>query len=577
MINKRLIGLVPEAKNHIKKSVSLQIIALIDNILLIFLLGNTLKQLLNQTITNQNIIILCIAILFLIAIRSLCILGYHKENFEASISVKSTIRRKIYEKTEKLGMDYMEILSSAELVQLSSEGVEQLETYFSNYLPQFFYAMLAPIFLFLAIATIHIKVAFVLFLCVPLIPISIVIVQKIAKKLLNKYWDEYTLLGDHFLENLQGLTTLKIYQSDEYMHQKMNQQAEVFRKITMRVLTMQLNSISVMDIMAYGGATLGIVFSLYECSLGNIDYAGVFIIILLSAEFFLPMRLLGSFFHIAMNGMAASKKIFLLLDSPLTQDGVLDFTNGDIEIKQLQYQYVEDQIVLDKITMNIKKNSFVSLVGQSGCGKSTIAGILTRMNKHYQGSVSIDGKELRVIKESHVHKNITLVSAFSYIFKGTIKENLLMANPLATKEQMWDVLKKVHLDQFVLEQNGLEMELLEKGANLSGGQCQRLAIARALLHDSDIYIFDEATSNIDIESEDAILSLIYRMKNTKTIIFITHRLSNVVDSDAIYLMEEGKIVDSGTHDSLLETSDYYQKLWMHQKGEESIKEEMLHV
>ncbi|WP_249028694.1 ABC transporter ATP-binding protein/permease [Tannockella kyphosi] len=577
MINKRLIGLVPEAKNHIKKSVSLQIIALIDNILLIFLLGNTLKQLLNQTITNQNIIILCIAILFLITIRSLCILGYHKENFEASISVKSTIRRKIYEKTEKLGMDYMEILSSAELVQLSSEGVEQLETYFSNYLPQFFYAMLAPIFLFLAIATIHIKVAFVLFLCVPLIPISIVIVQKIAKKLLNKYWDEYTLLGDHFLENLQGLTTLKIYQSDEYMHQKMNQQAEVFRKITMRVLTMQLNSISVMDIMAYGGATLGIVFSLYECSQGNIDYAGVFIIILLSAEFFLPMRLLGSFFHIAMNGMAASKKIFLLLDSPLTQDGVLDFTNGDVEIKQLQYQYVEDQIVLNKITMNIKKNSFVSLVGQSGCGKSTIAGILTRMNKHYQGSVSIDGKELRVIKESHVHKNITLVSAFSYIFKGTIKENLLMANPLATKEQMWDVLKKVHLDQFVLEQNGLEMELLEKGANLSGGQCQRLAIARALLHDSDIYIFDEATSNIDIESEDAILSLIYRMKNTKTIIFITHRLSNVVDSDAIYLMEEGKIVDSGTHDSLLETSDYYQKLWMHQKGEESIKEEMLHV
>ncbi len=452
---------------------------------------------------------------------------------------------------------------------MSVEGVEQLETYFGNFLPQFFYSMISPIILFFVMFFINVKIAVILFICVPLIPISIVVIQKFAKKLLAKYWGEYLGLGDSFLENLQGLNTLKIYSFDEYKHKQMNKQAERFRIVTMKVLSMQLNSIIVMDIVAYGGAALGIIFALLEFSLGSIGYTGFFTIILLCADFFLPLRILGSFFHIAMNGVAASKKIFTLLDLDIKDEKTKNVKGSDIIIKNLCFSY-EEKHILKNISINIPKNSFVSIVGKSGCGKSTIASILTGENENYTGEAKIGGIELREINKASLAKHITLVSTNSYIFKGSIKENLKMARENATEEEMWSALEKVNLSQFLRSEQGLDTLLLEKGSNLSGGQCQRLAIARGLLHDSDIYIFDEATSNIDVESENDIMRVIKNLALSKSIVLISHRLANVVNSDMIYLLKEGCIKEKGSHKEALAEKGYYYELWKAQQKLENV-------
>ncbi len=448
---------------------------------------------------------------------------------------------------------------------MSVEGVEQLEIYFGNFLPQFFYSMISPLILFAVVSFINVKVAFILFICVPLIPISIVLVQKFAKKLLAKYWGEYLGLGDNFLENLQGLNTLKIYSSDEHKHKEMNRQAERFRIITMKVLSMQLNSIIIMDVIAYGGAALGIIFALLEFNAGTISAVGMFTIVMLSADFFLPLRILGSFFHIAMNGIAASKKIFALLD--IEDDVQKTKTVGDVDIKisNLDFSYGETQI-LHEISMDIPKKSFVSIVGKSGCGKSTIAGILTQGNENYVGSISIGGVELSDISRESLAENLTLVSANSYIFKGTVRENLLMAKKTATESEMWQMLNKVNLADFLHSENGLDTNLLEKGSNFSGGQCQRLALARALLQDGEMYIFDEATSNIDADSENEIMSVIKELTQTKTVLLISHRLLNVVSSDIIYMLKEGIIAEKGTHEQLVHNKSYYSELWNTQQS-----------
>ena len=570
MINKRIIGLVPKAKENIKNSVILQIISLLATIIIIFILGYLLEKGITTTLKIDEFYKASISILIAIIIRSSCIYYANIENHKSSIYVKESLRKKIFEKIEKLGGNYTKKLSTASIIQMTGEGVDQLEVYFSSYLPQFFYAMISPLLLFIVVALINLNVAIIFLISVPLIPLSIIIVQKIAKKLLGKYWDEYTKLGDHFLENITGLTTLKVYNADEFMHKKMNKQAEVFRKVTMRVLTMQLNSISVMDIMAYGGMAVGMITALNACLDGKILISEVFVIILLSSEFFLPMRLLGSFFHVAMNGMAASKKIFLLLDIELPKEGNKEFEYGDIEIQNMSFSYEETRIV-NNINLSIKKHQFISIVGKSGCGKSTIASIIQGVNKGYSGSIQINGQELSSVKSEELVKNITLVSANSYLFQGTIRSNLVIADENASDELLWQVLKLVQLDQFIEQNGGLDMEVLAAAQNLSGGQRQRLALARALLHDNDIYIFDEATSNIDGDSEDAILKVIQKLRETKTILFISHRLKNVVSSDLIYVMEEGNIIDFGQHNQLLNKCKHYKNLWHYQKEEESIR------
>jgi ABC-type transport system involved in cytochrome bd biosynthesis fused ATPase/permease subunit len=404
--------------------------------------------------------------------------------------------------------------------------------------------------------------AVVLLVCVPLIPVAIAAVQTWAKKLLGKYWGQYTALGDTFLENLQGLTTLKIYQSDEFKQQEMNEQAETFRKITMKVLTMQLNSITIMDLIAYGGAALGVILAATQYRGGHVTLSGALLIILLAADFFLPMRLLGSYFHIAMNGMAASDKIFRLLDLPEPEHGDVQVpADCTILCRNVRFSYEVDREILHGVDLRFPRGSFTAIVGESGCGKSTLAALLMGRNRGYTGSITVGGVELRDISEESLMQSFTYVSHQSYLFKGTIRDNLLMGKPSATDKELWGALERANLGNFLRSENGLDTLLTESAANLSGGQRQRLALARALLHDSPVYIFDEATSNIDVESENDIMTQIFDLTKTKTVLLISHRLANVVGADCIYVMENGNVAEQGTHGELLTQNGLYSKLW----------------
>lgn len=561
MIDKQLIRTVRESKKYIAWNVIYQWISLVANITMMVSIADLLSRLFANTADRENFVCTVIVVAAAVGIRYFCAVQSAKMGYLSSKAVKKVLREKIYRKLLRLGSSYKEKAQTSEIVQISVEGVEQLETYFGAYLPQFFYAMLAPLTLFIVLGFVNVPAAAVLLVCVPLIPAAIAAVQTWAKKLLSKYWGQYTALGDTFLENLQGLTTLKIYRADDFKNDEMNVEAEKFRKITMKVLTMQLNSITIMDLIAYGGAALGIVMSVTQYSKGNVSLAGCLLIIMLSADFFIPMRQLGSFFHIAMNGMAAGQKIFRLLDLPEAEEKKADCPKGDIVCRDLHFSYDNDREILSGVNMTFKRGAFTAIVGESGCGKSTISAILTGRNKGYGGSVSVGETELPEIREADLMENITYISHQSYLFKGTVRDNLLMGKPDASDSELWEVLERVNLADFVRNEKGLDTGLSEKASNLSGGQCQRLALARALLHDSPIYIFDEATSNIDVESENDIMNEIQNLAESKTVILISHRLVNVVKADAIYVMVNGKIAESGKHRELLENKADYEKLW----------------
>lgn len=575
MINKRLIGTVKESKKYIAFNVAIQWCSLAANVVMMAAISVLLASMAEKNVTRTRIYTTIIIAAAAVVIRFLCAVGMSKMSYLSSNAVKKTLREKIYEKLLKLGTSYQEKVQTSEVVQVAVEGVDQLETYFGAYLPQFFYAMIAPLTLFVVLCFINVPSAVVLLICVPLIPVAIAAVQTWAKKLLSKYWGRYTALGDTFLENLQGLTTLKIYQADEFKHKQMNEASEEFRKITMKVLTMQLNSITIMDLIAYGGAALGIVMSVTQFKAGHIGLAGAIFIILLSADFFIPMRQLGSFFHIAMNGMASSDKIFKLLDLPEdnNENGKECPKDGDIVCKNLAFSYDDDREILHGIDMVFKSGSFTAVVGESGCGKSTTAGIIMGHMKNYTGNVTIDGNSLSQISEASLMKHITYVGHNSYLFKGTVRQNLLMGSPDAKDDKLWEVLKEVNLADFLKGEDGLDTKLLEKASNFSGGQCQRLALARALLHDSPVYIFDEATSNIDVESENEIMERIYELAKSKTVILISHRLANVTGADNIYVLESGNVAECGTHEELLDRHGVYEKLWNAQQELESFGKE----
>ena len=492
----------------------------------------------------------------------------------SSRAVKRTLRAAIYEKLLRLGASYNEQVKTSEIVQVAVEGVDQLETYFGAYLPQFFYAMLAPVTLFAVLCRVNLPASLVLLVCVPLIPVAIAAVQTWAKKLLSKYWGQYTALGDTFLENLQGLTTLKIYQADEAKNEEMNVQAEKFRRITMKVLTMQLNSIIVMDVIAYGGAALGIIVAAHEFNANRVTLPGALCIILLSADFFLPMRALGSYFHVAMNGMAASDKIFKLLDLPEGSARTAQLgADCAIACRDLHFGYTAEKETLHGLNFDFPQGSFTALVGESGCGKSTIAAVLTGRVSGYTGHVTIGGQELSAVSEASLLKNVTLVSLGSHLFKGTVADNLRMAAPGADDGALWGALEQVNLADFLRSMDGLDTPLTEGGGNLSGGQRQRLALARALLHDSPVYIFDEATSNIDVESENDIMAGIHRLAGRKTVILISHRLANVTKADNIYVLDHGHPAGHGTHEALLAQGGLYADLWNRQQTLENYGKE----
>ena len=566
MIDKRLIGMVPESKKYVAGNVLMQWISLAANVVLIMSITRFFASLYAKNMTGKDFAVFSVIAIMAVAVRFFCAIGASRMGFLSSKKVKKTLREAIYTKLLKLGAAYKEQIKTSEIVQVAVEGVDQLETYFGAYLSQFFYAMLAPLTLFLVLLRVNIPSAVVLFVCVPLIPAAIAAVQTWAKKLLSKYWGQYTALGDTFLENLQGLTTLKIYQADAFKNKEMNEESEKFRKITMKVLTMQLNSITIMDIIAYGGAALGVFFSVTQYQKGRVDLAGALLVILLSADFFIPMRQLGSFFHIAMNGMAASDKIFRFLELPEAPKKAAAFPkDAEIVCENLRFSYEADREILKSIDLRIPKGQFVAIAGESGCGKSTVASILMGRNRGYKGTIRIGDIELSDIAESSLMQNITYISHNSYLFKGTVRENLLMGNPDATEDEMWAVLEQTNLAAFLRNEEGLDTKLAEKASNLSGGQCQRLALARALLHDSPVYIFDEATSNIDVESENDIMEQILLLAKKKSVLLISHRLANITKADVIYAMEQGEVKECGTHEELLRKNGLYQKMWTTQQ------------
>ncbi len=564
MIKTRLIEQVPSSKKYIALTVLAQWLKTVANIVMIFILSNLLAQILDgKAFDFKGLLPYLVAIAAVMLVRYLCGYASSQTAFFASSEVKKVLRQKMYKKLTRMGASYSEKVSTSEVLQVFVEGVDQLELYFGKYLPQFFFAMLAPITLFAVLVFVSWKASVVLLICVPLIPLSIVAVQKIAKRLLSKYWGVYTNLGDTFLENIQGLTTLKVYQADERKNVEMNEKAEEFRRITMKVLTMQLNSVSVMDIVAYAGSAVGVVIAIIQVKNGTITLPQAFLIIMLAADFFLPLRLLGSFFHVAMNGMAASDKLFKLLDTKEDEHGaeIPENLDGDIEIKDLSFSYDDEKTVLNDISATFKKHELISIVGESGCGKSTLASLLCGTTKGYIGSITIGGVEIKDIDEKTLMNNITAVNFNSYIFAGTVRENMLIADKSASDEKMIEALKMVNLWSFLSEQDGLDTKLNQQGSNFSGGQRQRLAIARALLHNTPIYVFDEVTSNIDAESENDIMTVIHNMAKIKTVILISHRLENVVGSDKILLLDKGKIEESGTHSELMSLNKKYKLMY----------------
>lgn len=573
MINKKLIAFDRGAMRFVGANVAFQWLGMLCNIIFVRVIAQLVGAVFAGGLTHEMLRQDFVICLFTIPLRYVFTLLASSMSDCASKDVKRTLRSKIYEKLTRLGAGYSETIATSEAVMLASEGVEQIDTYFAKYLPQLFYSLLAPVTLFVLLVGVHARSAIILLCCVPLIPMSIVVVQKFAKKLLDKYWGEYTTLGDSFLENIQGLTTLKIYQADGWKHEEMNRQAERFRKITMKVLTMQLNSVTLMDLMAYGGAGLGIISAVAAFAKGQITLTAALTILLLAADFFLPLRLLGSYFHIAMNGAASAEKIFRLLAADEPADGTQEAgEDTTLKLDHVTFGYENDRTILHDVSLHIPQGSFVSLVGESGSGKSTIAAILSGARTGYTGSVTLGGVPVQTLREESRLRTLTVVPHNAAIFKGTVGSNLRMAAPAADDAALWAALEEVNLAAFCRSQQGLDTPLHEGGSNLSGGQRQRLAMARALLHDSPIYLFDEATSNVDAESENDIMAAIRKLAGKKTVILISHRLANVVDSDCICVMDGGRIAEQGKHEALLAEGGVYSRLYNAQKQLEDLGE-----
>ena len=596
MINKRLINLCKDSKKYIALTILVNWISVLCNIVTIVLIGQFINKIyigerLNLKDGNifeamsrfevwgkVSLLTASLIIIALLAVRYSCNILYAKFSNAASANARVTLRELIYKKLLKLGTGYTAVESTSAVVQVSVEGIEQLEIYFGKYLPQFFYALLVPVTLFVFMSFISIKAALVFILCVPLIPASIIAIMKIAKRILKDYWKSYSDLGGTFLENLQGLTTLKVFNIDQERHEKMNEEAEKFRKITMKVLSMQLNSITIMDLVAFGGAAAGTIVALIQFKNGEIPVGSLLIIILLSSEFFIPLRLLGSYFHIAMNGMAASDRMFGILDAEERQKDITikeetKFKDISIELKNVDFSYDGERQVLNNINMEITKGGLVAIVGESGSGKSTIASLILNNHKVTKGEILLNNTNIENISLDNIYGNIALVSTNSYIFNGTILDNLLMAKKDATQVEIEKALKTARLFDFV---NGLKDGLLtdvgQAGSALSGGQKQRLALARVILANREMIIFDEATSNIDVESEESIWEAIYELAKDKTILVISHRLANVKEAKNIYVMNKGKLVESGTHEELMNKKVHYFDMVEKQNELEMIRE-----
>lgn len=572
MIDKKLLNLLGKNKKYIFIAVGLMMVGLVANISITACICWCIWLLLNHAEAGAYLAPAAVAICAMLV-------RYCTTRWVGSVrdtlgrQAKKDLRKQIYEKIVRLGVKTTDQMSMAGLTQMSMEGVEQLDLYYSSYIPQFFYAMLAPFVLFAVTVGIQWRVSVVLICCVPLIPVSIIAVSKYAKKIFAKYWGKYTSMGDTFLDSVQGLKELKIFKADAARHEKMNESAEDFRRITMKVLVMQLASTTIMDLVAYGGAGLGIAMAILSVTKWGLSPVMALFLILVAVEFFLPLRSFGSAFHIAMNGASAGKKIITLLEMPDPHWGDEEMAGKELALNHVTFSYDGKREVLKHADMVFPESGMTAIVGESGCGKSTVVSLLLGVHRPQSGTITAGGKALSSLSRDSYYGHLAAVSYNTYIFHTTVRENFHMAKETATDEEIYNALTMVNLADFIRENGGLDKVIEEDANNISGGQKQRLALAIALVADKDIYIFDEATSNIDIESEAIIMKNVKLLSQHKSVIVISHRLENIVNADNIYYMESGVIKEIGTHEALMQKNGGYAKLYTTQKNlEQGYKE-----
>ena len=568
MIDKKLLALLGHNKKYIFYAVGLMIVGLFANLAITASICYAIQYAAEYTSSGSNaqgFILPAVIVIIAMTIRYVTSRSIGDLKDTLGRNVKKDLRQKIYDKIIKLGVRTTDNMSMAGLTQLSMEGVEQLDLYYSAYIPQFFYAMIAPIILFIVTVRINWAVALVLLACVPLIPMSIIAVSRYAKKIFAKYWGKYTSMGDSFLDSVQGLKELKIFQADATQNIKMNETSEEFRKITMKVLVMQLASTTIMDMVAYGGAGLGIALTIHAVVNGSLSAYAALFLILVAVDFFLPLRAFGSAFHIAMNGASAGNKILSLLAQPDPVWGSEAANGTDITLKDVTFSYDGTRDVLKHASMNFGSTGMCAIVGESGSGKSTVVNLLLGAYHPQQGSILVGNKPLETLSRESYYSHISVVSYNTYIFNETIRQNFMLAKYNVTDEEIYSALKKVNLYDFIIDNGGLDKVITEDAANISGGQKQRLALAINLVANKDIYIFDEATSNIDIESEAIIMNNIKELSRDKSVIVISHRLANVIAADTIYYIEDGEVKEYGTHNDLMNMHEGYAKLYTTQK------------
>ena len=564
MIDKELFKLIGGNKKYIFIAVLLQAIGLIANVAIT---GSVCYAvyLLTENAEAVKFVYPLIGAAAGIIIRYICSRATGDIKDKLGRSVKKDLRERVYNKIVKLGVKTTDGMSMAGLTQVSVEGVEQLDLYYSSYLPQFFFAMIAPVILFLICVWIDWRTALVLIACVPLIPVSIVAVSKYAKKIFAKYWGKYTSMGDKFLDSVQGLKELKIFQADAAQHVKINESAEEFRVITMKVLVMQLASTTIMDLVAYGGAGVGIALAICGTAFWGLNPIAALFLCLVAVEFFLPLRAFGSAFHVAMNGASAGKKIISLLNAPDPEWGTENVDGKEIKLENVTFSYDGKRDVLKNVNMTFPEKGMTAIVGESGCGKSTVVNMLVGAFRPQKGEVTVGGKQLEKLSRENWYSHLSAVSYNTYIFNESVRDNFRMAKENVSDEEIFAALEKVNLKEFIEENGGLDKVITEDANNISGGQKQRLALAIALVSDKDIYVFDEATSNIDIDSEAIIMKNIKAISESRSVIVISHRLANVVPADNIYYMEEGEIKESGSHEKLMSARQGYARLFAAQK------------
>lgn len=569
MIDKNLLRLLGDNKKYIFYTVGLMVLGLFANVGITASICWAINLAIHYDEYSGGATIflwpaVCAVICIIVRYTASRLVGDLKDTLGRK--AKKDLRERVYNKIVKLGVRSTDGMSMAGLTQVSMEGVEQLDLYYSSYIPQFFYAMLAPFILFGITVWIEWRVAVVLLCCVPLIPVSIIAVSKYAKKIFAKYWGKYTSMGDSFLDSVQGLKELKIFKADEAQHTKMNETSEDFRKITMKVLVMQLASTTIMDLVAYGGAGIGIAMAILSVIKWELAPIAALFLILVAVDFFLPLRSFGSAFHVAMNGASASKKILSLLEQSDPVWGEETVTDTEIKVENVTFSYDGKRDVLKNVSMTFPKTGMTAIVGESGCGKSTVVNMLFGAFRPKGGAVTVGGKELESLSRESYYSHLAVVSYNTYIFNETVRANFMLANKAVTDEEIYGALEKVNLADFIRENGGLDKVITEDAANISGGQKQRLALAVNLVTHKDIYVFDEATSNIDIESEAIIMANIKALSREKAVIVISHRLANVTPADLIYYMESGELKESGTHSELMERNSGYAKLYTTQKN-----------